>query len=168
MYTFLLPVLVSIGGFGAMSAPEGVDLAALAGWDVVVAENAIASEVYAAEEFQRILLRIAGTAVVSLNDVWHGSEDEDRVSIEDNIESNSESGPATMAEKEEMKRVIVDALKDLPEKEKKVLVLYYYEDLTLKEIGEVLEVTESRISQLHTKAITRLRGKLNNLRRGIN
>ena len=60
MYTFLLPVLVSIGGFGAMSAPEGVDLAALAGWDVVVAENAIASEVYAAEEFQRILHRARG------------------------------------------------------------------------------------------------------------
>ena len=48
----------------------------------------------------------------------------------------------------------------LPDKEKKVIVLYYYEDLTLKEIGEVLEVTESRISQLHTKAIMRLRGKL--------
>ncbi|MCB1170100.1 MAG: sigma-70 family RNA polymerase sigma factor, partial [Leptospiraceae bacterium] len=52
------------------------------------------------------------------------------------------------------------AIKTLPDKEKKVIVLYYYEDLTLKEIGEVLEVTESRISQLHTKAIMRLRGKL--------
>ncbi|MDX9958273.1 MAG: sigma-70 family RNA polymerase sigma factor, partial [Spirochaetia bacterium] len=51
--------------------------------------------------------------------------------------------------------------------EKKVLVLYYYEDLTLKEIGKVLEVTESRISQLHTKAILRLRAKLTNVRRGI-
>lgn len=60
MYAFLLPVLVNIGGFGAISAPEGVDLAALAGWDVVVAENAIASEVYAAEEFQRILHRASG------------------------------------------------------------------------------------------------------------
>ena len=55
----------------------------------------------------------------------------------------------------------------LPEKEKKVLVLYYYEDLTLKEIGEVLEVTESRISQLHTKAILRLRAKLSHIKKGI-
>ncbi|HRZ64771.1 MAG TPA: sigma-70 family RNA polymerase sigma factor, partial [Spirochaetia bacterium] len=56
---------------------------------------------------------------------------------------------------------------ELPEKEKKVLVLYYYEDLTLKEIGQVLDVTESRVSQLHTKAILRLRSKLTNLRKGI-
>ena len=46
-------------------------------------------------------------------------------------------------------------------------MLYYYEDLTLKEIGQVLEVTESRVSQLHTKAILRLRGKLTNVRKGI-
>ena len=54
-----------------------------------------------------------------------------------------------------------------PEKEKKVLVLYYYEELTLKEIGRVLAVTESRVSQLHTKAIIRLRARLTNARRGI-
>ena len=66
-----------------------------------------------------------------------------------------------------MRRVIVEAINELPEKEKKVLVLYYYEDLTLKEIGKVLEVTESRISQLHTKAIMRLRAKLTNIKKGI-
>ena len=54
-----------------------------------------------------------------------------------------------------------------PEKEKMVIVLYYHEDLTFKEIGEVLEVSESRISQLHTKANLRLRAKLTNLRKGI-
>lgn len=119
------------------------------------------------QEFQRILVRIAGTAVVSLNEVWHGGEDEDRVSIEDNIESPSELGPATMVEKEEIKRVIVEAIKELPENEQQVLVLYYYEELTLKEIGQVLEVTESRVSQLHTKARLRLRTKLTNAKRGI-
>jgi RNA polymerase sigma factor for flagellar operon FliA len=55
----------------------------------------------------------------------------------------------------------------LPEKEKKVLILYYYEDLTLKEIGEVLNVTESRVSQLHTKAIVRLRAKLAEIKEEI-
>ena len=119
------------------------------------------------QEFQRILVRIAGTAVVSLNDVWHGGEDEDRVSIEDNIESPSESGLATIVEKEEIRRVIVEAIKELPENEQQVLVLYYYEELTLKEIGQVLEVTESRVSQLHTKARLRLRTKLTNVKRGI-
>ena len=120
------------------------------------------------EDFQQLMVKVSGTSVLSLNDVWYSGEDNDRISIAESIESPSSLNPDTIVEKDEMKRVIVDALKDLPEKEKKVLVLYYYEDLTLKEIGAVLEVTESRISQLHTKAITRLRGKLNNLRRGIN
>ena len=62
---------------------------------------------------------------------------------------------------------IVEAINELPEKEKMVLVLYYYEDLTLKEIGQVLNVTESRVSQLHTKANLRLRAKLTNIRKGI-
>ena len=75
--------------------------------------------------------------------------------------------PDIIVEKEEIKKVIIEAINELPEKEKKVLVLYYYEDLTLKEIGKVLEVTESRISQLHTKAIMRLRAKLTNIKKGI-
>ena len=70
-------------------------------------------------------------------------------------------------EKEEIKRVIIEAIHELPEKEKKVLILYYYEDLTLKEIGEVLAVTESRISQLHTKAIMRMRSRLSHVKKGI-
>jgi len=72
-----------------------------------------------------------------------------------------------MIEREEIRRVIIQAIQELPDKEKKVLVLYYYEELTLKEIGQVLEVTESRVSQLHTKAILRLRAKLTNIRKGI-
>ncbi|MEW6549868.1 MAG: sigma-70 family RNA polymerase sigma factor, partial [Spirochaetota bacterium] len=70
-------------------------------------------------------------------------------------------------EKEEVRRVIKQAINELPEKEKKVLVLYYYENLTLREIGHILEVTESRVSQLHTKAIIRLKAKLTNYRKGI-
>ena len=75
--------------------------------------------------------------------------------------------PDVIVEREEIKRVIVEAINELPEKEKMVLVLYYYEDLTLKEIGQVLNVTESRVSQLHTKANLRLRAKLTNIRKGI-
>ncbi len=75
--------------------------------------------------------------------------------------------PDNIIEKEEIKNVIVESIQSLPEKEKKVIVLYYYEDLTLKEIGEVLEVTESRISQLHTKAVARLRSKLSKVKSAI-
>ncbi|MBP5450093.1 MAG: sigma-70 family RNA polymerase sigma factor, partial [Spirochaetales bacterium] len=70
-------------------------------------------------------------------------------------------------ERESVKELIVKAINELPDKERKVLVLYYYEDLTLKEIGEVLSVTESRVSQLHTKAIIRMKAKLAEIKEGI-
>ena len=118
-------------------------------------------------EFQKLMLKISSTSILSLNDVWYTGEDNDKVSIVESIESPQSLNPDIIVEKEEIKRVIIDAISELPDKEKKVLVLYYYEDLTLKEIGKVLEVTESRISQLHTKAIMRLRAKLTNIKKGI-
>ena len=72
-----------------------------------------------------------------------------------------------IAEREAIKKVIVEAIQELPEKEKMVIVLYYHEDLTFKEIGQALDVSESRISQLNTKANLRLRAKLTNIRKGI-
>jgi len=131
-------------------------------------DNEIADELGMSEnEFQKTMMKISGTSILSLNDVWYTSDDNDRISIVDSIESPRSLNPDSIVEKEEVKRVIVQAINELPEKEKKVLVLYYYEDLTLKEIGKVLEVTESRISQLHTKAILRLRSKLTNIKKGI-
>ncbi len=119
------------------------------------------------KEFQKTMMKISGTSILSLNDVWYTGDDNDKVSIVDSIESPSSLNPDIIVEKDEIKRVIIQAITELPEKEKKVLVLYYYEDLTLKEIGKILEVTESRISQLHTKAIMRLRAKLTNIKKGI-
>ncbi|MCK5152877.1 MAG: RNA polymerase sigma factor WhiG [Spirochaetales bacterium] len=119
------------------------------------------------KEFQKTMMKISGTSILSLNDVWYTGDDNDKVSIVDSIESPSSLNPDIIVEKGEIKRVIIQAITELPEKEKKVLVLYYYEDLTLKEIGKILEVTESRISQLHTKAIMRLRSKLTNIKKGI-
>lgn len=131
-------------------------------------DSEIASELGMDEdEFQKTMVKISGTSILSLNDVWYTSDENDRISIVDSIESPRSLNPDNIVEKEEIKRVIVQAINELPEKEKKVLVLYYYEDLTLKEIGKVLEVTESRISQLHTKAILRLRSKLTNIKKGI-
>jgi len=119
------------------------------------------------EEFQEMLLKISGTSLISLNEIWHISDENDKVSIAESIEAPASLNPEVIVEKEEIKKIIIQAINDLPEKEKKVLVLYYYEDLTLKEIGEVLEVTESRVSQLHTKAIMRLRARLSSLKKGI-
>ena len=119
------------------------------------------------EEFNDTLIKISGTAVLSLNDVWYTGDENDKVSIVESIESPQTLNPDNIVERDVVKKVILEALQELPDKEKKVLVLYYYEDLTLKEIGKVLEVTESRVSQLHTKAILRLRARLMNARKGI-
>ncbi len=119
------------------------------------------------EGFNSTVLKVSGTSVLSLNDVWYSGESSDRMSIGDSIESPTSLNPDVIVEREEIKRVIMEAINELPEKEKMVLVLYYHEDLTFKEIGQVLQVSESRISQLHTKANMRLRAKLTNVRKGI-
>ena len=62
---------------------------------------------------------------------------------------------------------MIQAINELPEREKNVLIMYYYEDMTLKEIGKVLNVTESRVSQIHTSANIKLKAKLTNVTRGI-
>lgn len=92
--------------------------------------------------------------VVSLNEYMEMGSDisADRVST-----SSSFAMPETVIEKEELKEVLTEALDVLTEKEKKVILLYYYEELTLKEISLVLEVSESRISQIHTKALQKMK-----------
>ena len=119
------------------------------------------------DEYQQTVMRVSGTSVLSLDDVWYSGDDSDHVSIGDSIESPSSFNPDVIVEREEIRRVIIESIKELPKKEKMVLVLYYHEDLTFKEIGQVLNVSESRISQLHTKANLRLRAKLTNIRKGI-
>ncbi|MFW5808609.1 MAG: RNA polymerase sigma factor WhiG [Spirochaetota bacterium] len=119
------------------------------------------------EEFHSILNKVSGTSIVSLNDIWYLGDDNDELSIMETLEAPDNMNPDVLIEKEEIKEHIVEAIKKLPDKEKKVIVLYYYEDLTLKEIGQVLDVTESRISQLHTKAIMRLRGRLGRIKSNL-
>ncbi len=116
------------------------------------------------EDFNKLMLNISGTAVISLNDIWHVGSDDDEVSMIETIESPVSLNPDVLVEKHEVKNVISKVIQGLPEKEKEVIILYYYEDLTLKEIGEVLDVTESRVSQLHTKAIIRIKAKLKQIK----
>ncbi len=118
-------------------------------------------------EFSHLMSKISSTAILSLNDIWNSGTDSEKMCIGESIESPRGLNPDSSVEKEEIRRVIKQAITELPEKEKKVLVLYYYENLTLREIGQILDVTESRISQLHTKAIIRLRAKLTSRRKGI-
>lgn len=96
------------------------------------------------------------TNVVSLNEyIEQGSEP-----VMDARNNSHFAQPEDNIEEEELKKVLSDALDLLTEKEKKVILLYYYEDLTLKEISNILEVSESRVSQLHTKALSKMRKKM--------
>jgi RNA polymerase sigma factor FliA len=131
-------------------------------------DSEIASSLNMSEsEYHRTVMKVSGTSILSLNDVWYTGDDNDNMSIGNNIESPTSLNPDVIAEREEIRKVIAKAISELPEKEKMVIVLYYHEDLTFKEIGEVLEVSESRISQLNAKANERLKSKLTNLRKGI-
>lgn len=85
---------------------------------------------------------------------------DDLIISDEDIEKNHFQRPDIQAEREETKRILANAINKLPQQEKLVITLYYYEDLNFKEIAEVMELSQGRISQLHTKAILRLRGHL--------
>lgn len=99
------------------------------------------------------------TGIVSLNEFLEQGSD---VSNEKGGISKGFEGPEEVLEKSELKKMLAEALELLTEKEKKVILLYYYEELTLKEISNILEVSESRISQLHTKALQKMKSKMGN------
>ncbi len=108
------------------------------------------------DEFNKLLNQVNMSSMVSLEDF-----------LEQNYEagmnltnSNSDDRPERSLEISEIRNMIADTIDKLPEKEKMVISLYYFEELTLKEISAIMKVSESRISQLHTKAILRMRGKL--------
>ncbi len=112
------------------------------------------------EEFDDLLVEISGTSLLSLDEMWNVNDDEDEVAIQEVIEGEEKYEPDNILDDEELKQILADEIRELPENERIVVTLYYYEDLTLREIGEVLEVTESRVSQIHSKAVTTLRSRL--------
>ncbi|HEV8461351.1 MAG TPA: RNA polymerase sigma factor WhiG [Gaiellaceae bacterium] len=111
------------------------------------------------EELEDSLTDISRSSIAALDELWSVS-DGDQVSLMDTIEDESGPRPAEALDETETREALADAIARLPEREKLVVTLYYYEELTLREIGEVLGVTESRVSQLHTKAILRLKARL--------
>jgi RNA polymerase sigma factor for flagellar operon FliA len=112
------------------------------------------------EELEDSLDNISRASVVALDELWTISSGGDQVALIDTIEDTQGPNPQSALDEAEVKETIAEALARLPEREKLVVTLYYYEELTLREIGEVLGVTESRVSQLHTKAILRLKARL--------
>ena len=112
------------------------------------------------EELEDSLTDISRSSIAALDELWSVSGEGDQVSLLDTIEDTTGIRPQEALDENEMREALADAIARLPEREKLVVTLYYYEELTLREIGEVLGVTESRVSQLHTKAILRLKARL--------
>lgn len=113
------------------------------------------------EDLHTIFSQVSFVNVIALDELLHaGGEKGDKVTLGDTLEDAHAEDPVGMFENEETKYILAKAINTLPEREKIVVTLYYYEGLTLAEIGGVLGVTESRICQMHTKAVLQLRAKL--------
>jgi RNA polymerase sigma factor for flagellar operon FliA len=113
------------------------------------------------DEYLGLLSKMSFVSLVALDELWTVSGDRpDKISLADTVEDVKVKDPSKSYEIEEMKDIIAEAINRLPERERIVVTLYYFEGLTMREIGEVLQVTESRVCQMHTKAILRLRARL--------
>ena len=112
------------------------------------------------DSFNAALLDIANSSVLALDDLWTFADPEGgsgQISVLETIRDPGAADPEAEAHTAELKDRLADAIESLPERERLVVALYYYENLTLREIGEILGVTESRVSQIHTKAVLSLR-----------
>ena len=110
-------------------------------------------------QLQTTLGQISFTGLVALDEMLSGGDRGDATTLGDTL-PDAGVGPVAAYEVEEMRHILADAINRLPEREKTVLTLYYYEGLTLAEIGSILGVTESRICQIHTKAVIQLRARI--------
>ena len=111
-------------------------------------------------EYYSMIEDVSSTSLLSLDEVTHGEDDDKPVPLVDTLRAPGQSSALSDIEAGEMRDLLADSLGLLTEQERLVVALYYYEELTLKEIGQVLELSESRVSQLHTKAVLSLRVKL--------
>ncbi|MEW6583250.1 MAG: FliA/WhiG family RNA polymerase sigma factor [Actinomycetota bacterium] len=112
-----------------------------------------------AAELRDDLARIASSTILALDDAWGLSTGGETTTLGETVREEG-ADPADIHASGEVRAALADAIARLPEKEKIVIALYYYDNLTLKEIGDVLGVTESRVSQLRAKAVLALRGRL--------
>jgi RNA polymerase sigma factor for flagellar operon FliA len=109
-------------------------------------------------DYQTLLGKVRGTQLVYLEDMARGDEEQD--SFLDRHVGDSEADPMNMLRDHRLRQALVAAIKNLPEREQFIMSMYYEQDMNLKEIAAVLDVTESRICQLHSQSIARLRAKM--------
>jgi RNA polymerase sigma factor for flagellar operon FliA len=112
------------------------------------------------EELDAWLTQVRGVSLVSLELPGIGTPDGESLSFLDLVATDADQDPAQRVQAQQSTTLLAEAIDALPQQEKVVMALYYHEELTMKEIGQILNVTEARVSQIHTKAILHLRSKL--------
>ncbi len=123
-------------------------------------EQEVADELgMAIDDYTRILMDTGRTVLLSLDEMLVGTEGNEKLHLVDVIHDEG-AGPSDEVEVREMKRALAASIDRLPERERLVIALYYFEGLTFKEIGKIMTISESRVYQLHTQAVLRLRGHL--------
>jgi RNA polymerase sigma factor for flagellar operon FliA len=108
------------------------------------------------DDYQHLLQETRGAQLIYYED-FH---DEDRDDFFDRFEFENDADPLKLLQNERFRSVLIDAIEGLPEREKMLMGMIYEQDMNLREVGEVLGVSESRVSQLHTQAVARLRAKM--------
>jgi len=120
------------------------------------------------KKLANLLLEVSYLTLGSLDEVWNGGENENKdLTLKDSLEDPNTPNPTAELEFQDVKKILAKSIDKLPPQEKLLVSLYYYEGLTAKEISQVMEVSSSRISQLHSKAILRLRGSLSRLKQSL-
>jgi RNA polymerase sigma factor for flagellar operon FliA len=114
-------------------------------------------------ELSRLMDEVHGTALLSLSKSVSSDEDQDFIQLEDIVDDPSHKDALEVIESDEAREVLLETIDGLPEQQRLVVALYYYEEMTLKEIGEALHISESRVSQIHTRAVKTLKGRLGRL-----
>ncbi|HOJ14162.1 MAG TPA: FliA/WhiG family RNA polymerase sigma factor [Deltaproteobacteria bacterium] len=119
------------------------------------------------ETFHKLLSETASVSLLSLDDLGEDETDLSKRNILEFIIQDERDWPSHRLRTAEISTLVAKAIQSLPEKERMVISLYYYDELTMKEIGHVLKFTESRVSQIHTKAVLRLRSKMQKILKEI-
>ncbi len=130
-------------------------------------EEELAEELdIAVEDLRTMLTQVSLTSLIALDEAISGDDSTDRQALIDTLQDPKAVTPESTYEDVELKALLTEAVNKMPEREKTVVVLYYFEGLTLSQIGEILGVTESRVCQIHTKSVLGLRAKLVERTRG--
>lgn len=123
-------------------------------------DDELAAELGVTKNKLQVMLAESNNFVLSLDETYGHDSSDSKMTLLDTVEDNNSPDPQGELETNELRRRLAEAIASLPEREKLLIALYYHENMTLKEIGEVICVSESRVCQLHAQAILRLRGKL--------